>query len=115
MTWILDFAATTVSVMMFSILGVMGSIDGVEPSPYGYTVATKAMGWGISLPPFAYYKPGSDFLKYHEEGHMIQHQRLKEWYWVGVGIVSAVGHHTGYYLWDSEREPNTHAWKEIGL
>ena len=109
MTWILDFTATTVSVIMFAILGVTGNIGEVEVSPYGYTVESSAFGLGIAVPPFAYHDPNSAWwVKPHEEGHLIQHQRMREWYWIAVGAGSVVGFHTGFYLWDSEEEPNDH-------
>jgi hypothetical protein len=117
MLWMVDFVATTLSLIGFCILGVAGQIDGVAESDYGYIVQMDLVPTGVTLPPFAYYNPDqwyADYVAFHEEGHLVQHRSMQGWYWLVVGTISAYGYHTHQYTGIAERDADAWAVSRYG-
>jgi hypothetical protein len=91
------FIQTTIGVIVFSIAGVSGAVGEVEITEVGM-VAEIDEQFGIALPPVAYVPDrGREFIRRHEQGHLVQARQIGMLYYPVVGIASAVYFHTGAF------------------
>ena len=82
---IINFATTTVSLIVFCIMGVYGAVDAVQ---YNDIVAFEGdVMWGVSIGGFI---AGNENLFKHEYGHELQRREYESAYLVMVAIPSVV-------------------------
>lgn len=95
--WLVQHIQTTVGLLVFCVLGVVGQIDAVDVEPVGMTAAVHwerdGATYGVTLPPVAYYDPNTyagDLFRLHEIGHLMQWQDVGPLYYVVVAVPSVL-------------------------
>jgi len=99
---VLKMAETTIGVLAFCIMGVMGGITDVDTSGQ-YMVARTSWQINVALPPVAYvteyYGDGARFqdVRSHEAGHLVQADILSGLYYLVIAVPSVTWNVFGDY------------------
>lgn len=89
---VLKMAETTIGLLAFCIMGVMGGISDVDVTSH-YIQARTPWTINVALPPVAYvsdWQSGARETMRHETGHLIQADRLHGFYYPVIGVASVL-------------------------